>query len=80
MFSDLTYVIIHEISSKSYCFRRLLLSSSLLCTFGLRGLQGRIHGFLWLWVPVLAENDVIVVLRHIVSQVVVFSKEANKFA
>ena len=71
MIPRLTYVIINEISCKSYCLRRLLLS--LLCTFGLWCLQGLVHGFLWLRVPVLAENDVVVVLWHIVSQIVVLS-------
>ena len=71
MISRLTYVIINEISCKSYCLRCLLLS--LLGTFGLWCLQGLVHALLWLRVPVLAENDVIVVLRHIVSQIVVLS-------
>lgn len=71
MISRLTYVIIHEITCKSYCLRRLLLS--LLCTFGLWRLQGLVHSFLWLRVPVLAKHDVIVVLWHIVSQIVMLS-------
>ena len=77
MVSRLTYVIIHEITCKSYCLRRLLLS--LKGTFGLWCLQGCVHAFLWLRVPVLAENYVIVVLWHIVSQIVVLSQEAYKF-
>ena len=78
MISCQTYVIINEITSKSYCFRRLLLS--LLGRFWLRGREGRIDGFLWLWVPVLAEYDVVVVLRHIVSQIIMLGEEADKFA
>ena len=71
MISRLTYVIIHEITCKSYCLRRFLLS--LLCTFRLWRLQRLVHGFLRLRVPVLAKNDVIVVLWHIVSQIIVLS-------
>ena len=78
MISCLTYVIINEITSKSYCFRRLWLS--LLGGFWLRGREGCIDGFLWLWVPVLAKYDVVIVLRHIVSQIVVLGEEADKFA
>ena len=77
MISRLTYVIINEITSKSYCLRRLLLS--LLGALGFWSLQRLVHSFLWLRVPVLAKNDVIVVLWHIVPKIVVLGEEADQF-